>query len=215
MKRFIATALLAGLTSTAFAAPVVYQLDPSHTYPSFELSHMGFSIQNGRFDKSSGTITLDAEKKTGSVDISIDARSLNSGWEKRDAHVKGPDFFNTEKFPTMTFKSNKLVFEGEKLVAVDGNFTLLGVTKPLTLAVSNFKCDMHPMMKKLACGANASATIKRSEFGMRRCETEYCSRSRTEIRRHQIQLHGFLSRKPFFYLRLHMMNLPAAQFINK
>ncbi|MBY0445102.1 MAG: YceI family protein, partial [Burkholderiales bacterium] len=134
--------------------------------PSFELSHMGFSIQNGRFDKSSGTITLDAAKKTGSVDISIDTRSLNSGWEKRDAHVKGPDFFNTEKFPAMTFKSNKLVFEGEKLVAVDGNFTLLGVTKPLTLAVSNFKCDMHPMMKKPACGANASATIKRSEFGM-------------------------------------------------
>ncbi|MEN9657806.1 MAG: hypothetical protein RL571_1271 [Pseudomonadota bacterium] len=166
MKRLIATALLTGFSSTVFAAPVVYNLEPSHTYPSFELSHMGFSIQNGRFDKSSGTITLDAEKKTGAVDISIDTRSLNSGWEKRDAHVKGPDFFNSEKFPAMTFKSNKLVFEGEKLVAVDGNFTLLGVTKPLTLAVSNFKCAMHPMMKKQACGANATASIKRSEFGM-------------------------------------------------
>ncbi|BCL75901.1 polyisoprenoid-binding protein [Jeongeupia sp. HS-3] len=167
MKKLILAATVATLASAAFAAPENYAIDPSHTAAHFAVSHLGFSTQFGSFDKTSGNIVLDAEKKTGSVDISIDTASIDSGWDARDKHLKGEDFFNVEKYPTATFKSKNLKFDGDKLVAVDGDFTLLGVTKPLTLAVSDFKCGPHPMMKKAWCGAAASATLKRSDFGMK------------------------------------------------
>ncbi|WP_297575463.1 YceI family protein [uncultured Deefgea sp.] len=166
MHQFIRSVLFASLAATAFAAPEVYTIDPSHTLPSFEVNHLGYSTQRGSFDKSSGTITLDLAAKTGATNIIIDTTSLRSGWEKRDAHLKGEDFFNTEKFPTMTFKSNDFKFAGDKLVSVVGELTLLGVSKPVTLKVTNFKCSPHPMSKKPACGADASTTIKRSDFGM-------------------------------------------------
>ncbi|WP_028452317.1 YceI family protein [Chitinilyticum aquatile] len=167
MKKLLITALLA-TAGFATAAPMNYSIDQSHTYPQFEVDHLGFSTQHGRFNKTTGTIVLDQAAKTGSVDISIDAASIDTGWAKRDEHLKSEDFFNVAKFPAMTFKSKSLKFEGEKLVAVSGDFTLLGVTKPLTLKVENFKCvESHPMAKKPWCGADATATIKRSEFGMK------------------------------------------------
>ena len=166
MKLKIAAALLAGFASVAFAAPTTLSVDASHSQPYFEIGHFGYSIQRGTFDKVEGTIVVDAEKKTGSADVTIDVNSLNTGWAARDKHLKTADFFNVEKFPTMTFKSTSFKFDGDKLASVDGNFTLLGVTKPVTLTVSQFHCGDHPMMKKYWCGAEASATIKRSDFGM-------------------------------------------------
>ncbi|TJZ65196.1 YceI family protein [Chitiniphilus eburneus] len=166
MKKTLIASLLALAATAAIAAPQTYELDSTHTYPRFEINHLGFSIQHGTFDKTSGTIVLDTEKKAGSVDITVDTSSLDTGLEKRDAHLKSEDFFNVAKFPTATFKSNKLKFDGDKLVAVDGNFTLLGVTKPLTLNIENFKCGQHPMAKKQWCGAEATATFKRSDYGM-------------------------------------------------
>ncbi|AOY00016.1 YceI family protein [Jeongeupia sp. USM3] len=167
MKKLILATAFATVASAAFAAPETYSIDPSHTAAHFAVDHLGFSTQYGAFDKTSGSIVLDAEKKTGSVDIIVDTASLDSGWDARDKHLKGEDFFNVGKYPTATFKSKNLKFDGDKLVAVDGDFTLLGVTKPLTLAVNNFKCGQHPMMKKAWCGAAATATLKRSDFGMK------------------------------------------------
>ncbi|WP_373974744.1 YceI family protein [Chitinibacter sp. SCUT-21] len=166
MKKLILASILSAATLSAVAAPVTYNVDPSHTYASFEINHLGFSTQRGSFQKTDGVITLDQEKKTGSVDITIDTASLNTGWAARDKHLTSEDFFNVGKFPTMTFKSKSFKFDGDKLSSVSGDFTLLGVTKPLTLNVSAFKCAPHPMSKKPTCGADAVATIKRSEFGM-------------------------------------------------
>ncbi|SMC26318.1 Polyisoprenoid-binding protein YceI [Andreprevotia lacus DSM 23236] len=167
MKKLLAAALLGAFVTAAQAAPVTYAIDGSHTYSSFAINHFGFSTVVGRFDKTSGTVTLDAEKKTGAADITIDAASLNSGWPARDKHVKSADFLDVEKFPSITFKSDKFTFDGDKLSKVDGNLTIHGVTKPVTLTVGTFKCvDSHPMMKKPWCGADATATIKRSDFGV-------------------------------------------------
>ena len=152
---------------TASAAPESFTIDSNHTFPMFEASHFGISIQRGRFDKTAGKIVLDREAKSGSIEVNIDTASINMGFEDWNKHMKGEDFFNVEKFPSMIFKSTKLIFEGDKLVAADGEFTLLGVSKPLRLKVSNFACTEHPMLKKLYCGAEVSAEIKRSDFGMK------------------------------------------------
>ncbi|HZW26413.1 MAG TPA: YceI family protein [Gallionella sp.] len=143
-----------------------YTIDSRHTFPVFEVNHLGFSTQRGRFNKSSGKITLDIAAKKGSVDLTIDTASLDMGFDKWDEHMKAEDFFNVEFYPTMRFVSDKLVFEGDKVVAAEGKFTLLDVTRPMRLTVSNFHCAPHPMNKKQACGADISATLKRSEFGM-------------------------------------------------
>lgn len=165
MKRCAAALLIGTLTVPAFAAEN-YTIDPKHTRPLFEINHLGFSTQHGRFGKTSGKITLDTGAKTGSVDISIDTASIDMGLADWDKHMKSDEFFNVEKFPTMTFKSDKLQFDGNKVVGAEGSLTLLGVTKPIKLAVSNFRCGPHPLLKKTACGADVTATIKRSEFGM-------------------------------------------------
>lgn len=166
MKRSLAAVVLSSsLALPAFAADS-YTADPAHTYPSFEISHLGFSTSRGTFEKTSGKITLDTAAKSGTIDVTIDTASLHTGWQKRDDHLKSEEFFNVGKFPTMTYKSSKLRFEGDSLVGADGELTILGVTKPVSLAISGFKCANHPMTKKPMCGANAAATIKRSEFGM-------------------------------------------------
>lgn len=164
------TRLAAGLISAAFALPAIaadsYTVDPSHTYPSFEINHLGFSTLHGTFDATSGKIALDPAGKSGSIEITIDATSLDTGHGKRDDHLKGEEFFNVAKFPTLTYKASKLKFNGDKLAGADGELTLLGVTKPVSLTVTAFNCGAHPMTKKQVCGANATAAIKRSDFGL-------------------------------------------------
>lgn len=155
----------AALALPAFAADT-YTVDPSHTYPGFEINHLGFSTMRGTFDASSGKITLDPAARSGSIEITIDAASIDTGHAKRDEHLKGEEFFNIAKFPALSYKASKLKFNGDKLAGADGELTLLGVTKPVSLAVTSFNCGPHPMNKKQVCGANATATIKRSEFGM-------------------------------------------------
>jgi polyisoprenoid-binding protein YceI len=163
-KLLIAT-LVATLAAPALAADT-YSIDPGHTHPSFEISHFGWSTQRGRFDKVSGKLTLDRAAKTGSVDVTIDVTSISTGVAKLDEHLKSEDFFNAAKYPTITFKSKKLNFTGDKPSSVDGEITLLGVTKPLTLAISAFQCAPNQFIKKEVCGADATGTIKRTEFGM-------------------------------------------------
>ena len=164
-KALIALAIASTLSTTAFAADN-YKIDERHTFPSFEISHLGFSIQRGRFNKTSGTIVLDAADQSGSIDISIDAASIDTGLAELEKHLQGEDFFDTAKYPAITFKSKSLRFDGDKLTGADGDFTLLGVTKPVRLKIDQFNCGRHPMTKVAMCGANATAKIKRSDFGM-------------------------------------------------
>lgn len=164
MKKLIALAVAASLSSAAFAAPETYVIQNAHTFPRFEYNHLGFSNQVSRFDKTSGTIIIDRAAKTGSVDVVIDAKSVNTGYALFNEHIQGEDFFDTAKYPTITFKSKNLKFVGDKLTGVEGELTIKGITKPVTLTVTSFLCMPHPMAKKDACGANATTKIKRSEF---------------------------------------------------
>lgn len=167
MKIFRSTALLlvAAAACGALAAPVTYRADPDHTFPRFTWDHLGYSVQLGRFDRTSGTVMLDKEARKGSVDMTIDVKSVNTG-TSLDEHLRGPDFFDTARFPTSTFRSTKVTFEGDRPVTIDGDLTIKGVTRPVSLKVTAFKIGFHPMHKKEALGAMASATIRRSEFGV-------------------------------------------------
>lgn len=160
-------ALIVSLAAAApaLAAPVTYTLDNTHTFPRFSYSHFGYSTQLSRFDTTRGTVVYDAAAKTGSVDITIDAKSVNTGYATFNEHIQGEDFLDTAKFPTATFKSTKVIFKGDKPVKVEGNLTLKGVTKPVTLTVTSFQSMAHPMLKKPAIGANAFTVVKRSDFG--------------------------------------------------
>jgi polyisoprenoid-binding protein YceI len=151
-------------SASAFAAPETYVIDNDHTFPRFAYSHFGYSTQLSRFDKTSGKVVYDAVAKTGSVEVVIDTKSVNTGSALFNEHIQGEDFLDTAKFPTATFKSNAVRFEGDKPVAVDGKLTLKGVTRPVTLTLSSFQHMPHPMVKKDAIGANASVTVKRSDF---------------------------------------------------
>lgn len=164
MKKTL-TAIILAAAVPALAADS-YSLDPRHTRPMFEINHFGFSTQHGRFEKAAGTVVLDIAARQGTVELSIDAASINMGADDWNKHMKSEDFFNVDKFPAIAFTSDKLLFDGDKVVGAEGSFTLLGVTKPLKIAVVNFRCAPHPMTKKATCGADISATIKRSEFGM-------------------------------------------------
>ncbi len=163
-KLSLATALFAALAGSAIAAPVTYNVDGSHTFPRFSYSHFGLSTQLSSFKNTSGKVVFDAEAKTGSVDITIDMKSVNTGFEDFNGHIQGEDFLDTAKFPTATFKSTKVTFEGDKPKSIDGVLTIKGVSKSVTLTVTSFLAMPHPMMKKPAIGANAFTTIKRSEF---------------------------------------------------
>lgn len=145
----------------------MYNIDPSHTYPSFEADHMGLSVWRGKFTKSSGKIVLDRQSKTGgSVEISIDASTVDFGHPKMNEKARGDEIFNVAKFPIITYKSTALKYEGDKLVTVEGEMTMLGITKPLSLTLTHFKCLIHPLHKREVCGADAHGRFDRSDFGM-------------------------------------------------
>jgi polyisoprenoid-binding protein YceI len=148
-------------------APVQYTVDPDHTYPSFEAPHIqGISIWRGKLDRTSGTIVLDREAKTGHVDIVMDPSSIDFGHEALNKHVKSPEFFDVAKFPTITYKADTIKFDGTTPVEVDGVLTLHGISRPVALKINTFKCIMHPMYKREVCGADASAQFNRSDFGI-------------------------------------------------
>lgn len=156
--------LASAVAAPALAAPETFVVDGTHTFPRFSYSHFGFSTQLSRFNKTTGKVVLDKAAKTATVDIEIDTKSVDTGYATFNEHIQGEDFLDTAKYPTATFKSSKVVFEGDKPVAIEGQLTLKGVTKPVTLTVSSYKAMPHPMMKKDAIGANAWTVVKRSEF---------------------------------------------------
>jgi polyisoprenoid-binding protein YceI len=158
--------LIAGTAGPALAAADRYTIDPNHTYPSIEFSHMGISVWRGKFDKSSGNITLDREAKTGTVLIAIDPASIDFGLGAMNKKARSEDFFNVAKYPTATYKGT-LRFDGDKPTSVDGQITIMGVTRPLQLRVHLFNCIPHPMLKKEVCGADAEGELNWSEYGMK------------------------------------------------
>jgi polyisoprenoid-binding protein YceI len=161
-----AAALAASLSSGAFAADT-YQLDPAHTYPSFAVDHFGgLSIWRGKFTKTTGTVTLDRTTKTGTVDVTIDPASIDTGNTKLNDHLQKAELFDVSKFPTATYKGTQIKFDGDKPVEVIGQLTMHGVTKPLDLKIESFKCMQHPMLKREVCGVEASADFNRDDFGL-------------------------------------------------
>jgi polyisoprenoid-binding protein YceI len=164
--RFALFAAAVAVSSFANAATSKYAIDPEHTYPSFEATHMGISTWRGKFDKSSGTVVLDKDAKRGDVNISVDLNSVDFGHAKLNQFMVGPEFFDTAKFPDGTYKGTLAGFVDGAPTRVDGALTLHGVTKPLSLKINSLKCMPHPMLKREVCGADAYATFNRDEFGL-------------------------------------------------
>lgn len=165
LTRLSAALLLAAATAApALAAPEIYLVDRNHTFPRFSYNHLGYSIQMSRFDQTSGQVVFDKEARTGAVDIVIDTKSVDTGNATFNEHIQGEDFLDTARYPTATFKSTRVIFEGEQPVAIEGKLTLKGISLPVTLTVTSFQAMLHPMLRKDAIGANATVTVKRSDF---------------------------------------------------
>lgn len=162
-KSMIAAALILAFPTLGSAAN--YTIDSDHTYPSLEMTHMGLSIWRGKFNKTTGKVTLDRAAKTGSADIQIDTASIDFGHEKMNEHAVAEDWLNAQKFPTMTYKG-ALKFKGDMPESMDGQLTMRGITKPVKLKINSFKCMEHPMLKKEVCGADAEGVLNRADFGM-------------------------------------------------
>jgi polyisoprenoid-binding protein YceI len=163
-RSLLLAALMASLSFPVLADS--YTIDTRHTFPVFEVDHLGFSTQRGRFNNVSGKIEIDTTKKQASVDVTIDANSIDMGLEAWNKAMKGERYFNTEKFPTLRFVATQFDLDPDKAAAVTGDFTMLGVTRKVMLTMSKLRCAKHPMLPRNVCGADLQTTIKRSDYGM-------------------------------------------------
>jgi polyisoprenoid-binding protein YceI len=167
MNRILLSGIATLACATALAAPVTYVLDPHHTYPSFEADHMGgLSVWRGKFTDTTGKVVYDKEAKTGSIDITVNMDSIDFGMAKMDEHAKSPDIFDVAKYPTAVYKGRFTKFNGATPTEAEGTLTMHGVTKPVALKIDSFLCKPNPMTKKEVCGADATATFNRSDFGV-------------------------------------------------
>lgn len=157
----------AALLACAAALAQTYDVDTRHSHMSWSMPHLGISTYRGKFTNTTGKVTLDRAARSGVVDIAIDAASQMSGDARLDKHLASEDFFDIVKFPEITFKSTKVHFDGDNPSRVDGELTMRGVTRPVSLQVVSFKCIQHPIRRQEVCGADATATIKRSEWGIK------------------------------------------------
>jgi polyisoprenoid-binding protein YceI len=167
ISRLITTLVLsAAVVAPAFAAPVSYGVEANHTFPRFSYTHLGFTTQQSRFDKTTGTVVYDKEGRTGSVNITIETNSVSTGSTLFNQHIQAEDFLDTAKYPTVTFKSTKVNFDGDKPVSIEGDLTMKGITKRVTLTVTRFLAAPHPIQKKDTIGADAYTIVKRTDFNM-------------------------------------------------
>ena len=167
MNRIVLASLAALVGASAFAAPVTYNLDPNHTYPSFAADHFGgLSVWRGTFDSTSGKVVYDKDAKSGSIEVTVDMTSIDFGMPKLNEHAKSPEIFDAAKYPTATYSGKFTKFNGATPTEAEGTLTMHGVTKPLTLKINSFLCKQNPMSKKEVCGADASATLNRADFGV-------------------------------------------------
>ena len=155
------------LAGAAAAAPVTYEIDPQHTYPSFEADHMGgMSVWRGKINSSAGKIVLDKAAGSGTVDVTMDMKTIDFGIAALNAHAQTADLFDVAKYPTATYTGKLVKFQNGAPTEVDGTLTMHGVSKPVTLKIVSFQCKDHPMKKKEFCGADATATLNRDDFGV-------------------------------------------------
>ncbi len=180
--KWICAAAFALCCCTASAAEELFKIDSDHTYPSFEFSHMGISVWRGKFDKTSGTVTLDRAAMTGSVEIRVESSSVDFGHRTMNEVARSEEWLNVERFPVMRYRG-PIVFEGDKPVAVDGQLSLLAVTKPVRLRINSFNCMIHPLLRREVCGADVEAELNRADFGMK----QY---SQGEVMHLRIQVEG-------------------------
>jgi polyisoprenoid-binding protein YceI len=164
-KSIVAGALIAAFAS-AHAEPATYAIDPTHTFVTWEALHFGTSTLRGRFDKKSGSVTIDRAAKTGRVEVTIDTTSISTGTAPFDGHLKSKDFFNVAEHPSATFVGDKFSFNGDKVAEVAGTLTLMGKSNPVVLKASNFNCYNHPMLKREVCGGDFETTLVRSQYGI-------------------------------------------------
>jgi polyisoprenoid-binding protein YceI len=164
----VLTVLSLAASATALAAPITYDIDIKHTHPAFEADHFGgLSVWRGGFSSPGGKIVLDREAKTGTVEVAIDPASVLTGREDLDKHLKTDEFLDVAKFPTATYQGKLVKFKDGAPTEVQGELTLHGVTRPVTLTITSFKCMTHPMYKdKEVCGADAHGEINREDFGV-------------------------------------------------
>lgn len=165
MKRFATMTALFAFAAAAQAAPETYVIDASNTASLFSYRALGLSNQTHRFERISGKMVFDQVSKTGSTEVTIDATSVNTGRAALNEQIQAADFFDTANHPVISFKSNLVKLDGDQS-SLSGNLTIKGVTLPVTLAVTNFQCMPDPTYKVEACGANATVTIRRSDFNM-------------------------------------------------
>ena len=167
MNRIVLASMSALVSASVFAAPVTYVLDPNHTYPSFEADHMGgLSVWRGKFNATSGKVVYDKAAMSGSIDVTVDMTSVDFGMKKLNEHAKSAEIFDAAKFPTATYSGKFTKFNGASPTEAQGTLTMHGVTKPVTLTINSFLCKPSPVTKKEVCGADASATFNRSDFGV-------------------------------------------------
>ena len=159
------TALLVSLLSAPVWA-ATYQFDPNRTFPQFEIDQFWFYTQRGRFGRAHGTLEYDAKQQTGSMEVSIETGSLDTGNDERDTTLKGPGWFDVSRYPNITFRSQRFIFEQDRLVAIAGELTMRGVTQPMRLEVARIKCRLEPVSGRWGCAADANGTLQRSHFGM-------------------------------------------------
>jgi polyisoprenoid-binding protein YceI len=160
-----ATLAVAATLAAGAAAAQSYTLDPEHTYPHCSVKHLGLTTFQGKFVRSKGKAVLE-RGKGGSIEVEVDPASSISGHETLDKVMKGEIFFQVDKFPTVTFKSTALKWKGDELEAIEGNLTMLGQTRPVTLSVGSMACVIHFRLKKELCGVEAFTTLKRSDWNI-------------------------------------------------
>lgn len=162
----LATSAVA-FSSATIAKPVEYEFDTVHSQVIFKINHLGFSNSFGKFPQFRGELTFDKDDWSQSAtSIEINAKSVNLENKKWNDHLKNPDFFHVEKYPTMSFKSTKLEKTGEDTGILHGDLTILDKTQPVELELTLNKAGLHPMSEKQHVGFSARGTIKRSEWGM-------------------------------------------------
>jgi len=159
-------ALCTAVPDAALADASTFRVQPEQTSAGFAVGYLGFARQQGRFAQTSGTIILDRERKAGSVDLVIDVRSVQTGWDLRDTFLRGENMFDAERYPTLRFRSTRLLFDDGRLVAVDGEITLHGVTQPIRFDVQRLECTASAARDRESCEATVSGRISRSAFGM-------------------------------------------------
>ncbi len=161
--------LLAGMalvSGPVLAAAEEYAIDQQHTFPAFEVEHLGISTQRGRFERTTGRILLDRDSGTGSVEVAIDATSVSTGNAALDAVIRGADFLNAERHPALTFRADAIAFENGEPRRARGELSIAGATRPVELRLTRFGCTRLPFLVRYTCGADIAASVKRSEFGM-------------------------------------------------